>query len=101
MKPLRQEIDKLSDIYMQKYHAADLLELKKLLINNHQFFMKHMEILEETFMRTRCKNFMNVLGNAILNELRSYDKNTTIPMEIDDNLNLNEEIEMEIDDNLN
>ena len=29
MKPLRQEIDKLSDIYMQKYHAADLLELKK------------------------------------------------------------------------
>ena len=52
--------------------------------------MKHMEILEETFMRTRCKNFMKRLGNAILNELRSYDKNTTIPMEIDDNLNLNE-----------
>lgn len=29
MKPLRQEIDKLSDIYMQKYHAADLLRTKK------------------------------------------------------------------------
>ena len=101
MKPLRQEIDKLSDIYMQKYHAADLLELKKLLIKQSSVFHEAYGDTGRDFYENKMQELHERLGNAILNELRSYDKNTTIPMEIDDNLNLNEEIEMEIDDNLN
>ena len=96
MKPLRQEIDKLSDIYMQKYHAADLLELKKLLIKQSSVFHEAYGDTGRDFYENKMQELHERLGNAILNELRSYDKNTTIPMEIDDNLNLNEEIEMEI-----
>lgn len=100
MKPLRQEIDKLSDIYMQKYHAADLLELKKLLIKQSSVFHEAYGDTGRDFYENKMQELHERLGNAILNELRSYDKNTTIPMEIDDNLNLNEKVEMEIDDNL-
>ena len=88
MKPLRQEIDKLSDIYMQKYHAADLLELKKLLIKQSSVFHEAYGDTGRDFYENKMQELHERLGNAILNELRSYDKNTTIPMEIDDNLNL-------------
>lgn len=77
LMPLRNEIDKLSDQYMQKYHAEDIKKLESLLHQQSEVYRTAYGDTGRNFAETKQRELRERLGNAILSELREYDKNVT------------------------
>lgn len=78
IKPLQEEIDKLSDLYMGKYHSEDLKELKKILYLQSEDYRIAYGDTGRNFETNKMRELHERMGNAILAELREYDRKVTI-----------------------
>ena len=74
MQPLKGEIDKLSDMYMEKYHAEDIKLLKRMLHEQSEGYKTAYGNTGRNFEENKMKELYERLGNAILTELRDYDQ---------------------------
>jgi len=77
LKPLHPEINKLTDMMVQKYHKKDFAEFNRTLdveqANIKEAFGEGEKRLHEQFRANKMKDFYARKGNAILNEIRQYD----------------------------
>jgi hypothetical protein len=75
---MRPEIDSFTRLYMDMYHIEDFLELKKEL-QSQQEFLKSVygsgkQKLYQNYAKTKMNDLYTRMGNAVLRELREYDK---------------------------
>ncbi len=75
---MRPEIDSFTRLYMDMYHKEDFLELKKEL-QSQQEFLKSVygsgkQKLYQNYAKTKMNDLYTRMGNAVLRELREYDK---------------------------
>lgn len=71
---LRGDIDKLSHAYMELYHKEDFAELKEKLITQDERYRKGYGKTDSSFVQGKVNDLYTRLGNAILKELKEYDK---------------------------
>ena len=79
MQGIRPELDKLSKLYIQKYHAEDMKVLTTLLIRQQQlYYQAYGNSKDPNQQNQYAQNKMNDmygrLGNCILKEMLLYDK---------------------------
>lgn len=75
---LRPEIDNFTGLYINMYHRKDFMELTKEL-QSQQDFLKSVygagkQELYRNYAKTKTADLYTRMGNAVLRELRSYDK---------------------------
>lgn len=75
MAPLRGEIDALSSEYLKKYHKKDYEELKEKLMKQDELYREAYGETEASYMNGKIEDLYTRLGNAILKEIKEYDKN--------------------------
>lgn len=75
MAHLRGDIDALSFSYIEKYHAKDFKELKDRLIKQDEMYREAYGKSESSYLNNKIDDLYNRLGNAILKEIKEYDKN--------------------------
>lgn len=68
------DIDKLSHAYMELYHKEDFEEFKKKLIAQEENYRKGYGKTDSSFFQGKVNDLYTRLGNAILKELKEYDK---------------------------
>lgn len=73
MHNVKKDIDELSMKYIEKYHSKDFNELKNLLSEQSK---KYQEAYGGTsnFEQGKLDDLMTRMGNAILKEIREFDK---------------------------
>ena len=76
MAGVRPEIDKLTEMYIRKYHKDDFEELEKLL---HDQDRKYREAYgtdreDRSYYDTKIEDLYARMGNSIMKDLRAYDK---------------------------
>lgn len=74
MMPLREEIDKLSLTYIELYHKEEYEELKEILKKQSKEYRKAYGETDREFEQGKIKDLYERMGNAILKEIRQYDK---------------------------
>lgn len=82
---LRSEIDQLSDMYIAKYHAEDMRQLKvALTIQEGKYRMAYggSSYVERSYSDTKIKDLYTRLGNAILKEAKIFKEATQSPDDI-------------------
>ena len=84
MEPLRPEIDHLTDMYLQKYHKSDYDQLQMLLYEQSERYSQAYGDTGRDFASLKNKELYERMGNAILAEIRTYDKEVTVPMSTQD-----------------
>ena len=91
MAKLRPEIDRLSDLYIREYHSDDFETLKNRLKDQEIAYKEAYGNSGRSYSEGKIKDLHERLGNAILKEIREYDKKLK---EIENkNLNIEEIIE--------
>lgn len=93
MENLRPVIDELSEMYFEKYNKKEYEELKSIL---HLQEIKYKEAYgksERSFEKNKKEELLYRMGNAILKEMREYDKNikTTTKTDIIQQMEKNKE----------
>lgn len=78
LSPVRPQIDRFTKIYIGMYHKQDFAELTRKL-NDQQEFLRSVygagkEELYKNYAKTKTKDLYTRMGNAVLRELRDYDK---------------------------
>lgn len=73
IKDLRPHIDKISEIYMEKYEADSFKELKGLLKRQHMNLQNHYGG-DNDYYQNKIKDLHTRMGNAVLKEMKEYDK---------------------------
>lgn len=71
---LRGDIDRLSHAYMELYHKEEFEELKSKLIMQEEKYRKGYGESNSSFTEGKIEDLYTRLGNAVLNELKVYDK---------------------------
>ena len=71
---IRPEIDQLSQAYIEMYHKEDFEELKEKLIRQDEQYRKGYGKSNSSFVQNKIDDLYTRLGNAVLNELKEYDK---------------------------
>ena len=74
MHPLKQEIDSISEAYMERYHGEEYRELKERLQIQGQKYHTAYGDTGRSYADTKMKDLYTRMGNAILKEVRQYDK---------------------------
>lgn len=74
MAKLRPEIDRLSDLYIREYHSDDFEILKNSLENQELVYKEAYGNSNRSYSKGKIKDLHERLGNAILKEIREYDK---------------------------
>ena len=74
IEPLRPKIDELSELYIEKYHSEEFAELKKVLNERSEKYHKAYGDTQRNYAENQLKDMHVRLGNAILKEMRQYDK---------------------------
>lgn len=74
MHPLKQEIDSISEDYMNRYHGEEYRELKERLQIQGQKYHTAYGDTGRSYEETKMKDLYTRMGNAILKEIRQYDK---------------------------
>lgn len=70
----RIEVDKLTDMYIDKYFKEDFKNFNKQLDNEVEFYRKmYGGTKADKYRETKMKDLYTRMGNAILTELREYD----------------------------
>lgn len=75
MAHLKGEIDALSRAYLKKYHKKDYEELKEKLTKQDELYREAYGESKSSYMNGKIEDLYTRLGNAILKEIREYDKN--------------------------
>lgn len=78
MAPIKPEIDKLSQLYIHRYHKQDFEELQTRL-SKEQILLQEAfgdtgQGLSDQFVANRIQDLYTRMGNTILKELKSYDR---------------------------
>lgn len=79
MKPLRSEIDAMTDLFIQKYHQEDFASLQAKLALQESRYRTAYGDGDNQFALKRMKDLHYRMGNAILNELKAYNKRIRQP----------------------
>ncbi len=74
MKPLQQKIDRMSDLYLEKYHPKEMRELRELLQTRSEQYEKAYGESQREYAENKLQELHTRLGNAILKEIRKYDQ---------------------------
>lgn len=74
MMPLREEIDRLSLTYIELYHKDEYEELKDILKKQSEEYRKAYGETDQEFEQGKIKDLYERMGNAILKEVRQFDK---------------------------
>lgn len=74
MKARREDIDRLSELYLQRYHSKEYQELKQLLKIQELKYQQSYGKNEKSYQETKLLDLYTRLGNQILKEMRAYDK---------------------------
>lgn len=74
LQEVRPMIDQLSMAYVQQYHAQELQELDQLLNAQDAFFQRAYGKQNRSYLETKHQELCERLGNAILSEIREYDR---------------------------
>lgn len=75
MSHLKGEIDALSNAYLKKYHKKDYEELKEKLMKQDALYREAYGESKSSYFDGKIEDLYTRLGNAILKEIREYDKN--------------------------
>lgn len=75
MSHLKGEIDTLSNAYLKKYHKKDYEELKEKLMKQDALYRETYGESKSSYFDGKIEDLYTRLGNAILKEIREYDKN--------------------------
>ena len=74
MKPLQSQIDDISNLYLQKYHADDFKKLKDMLQKQSELYKRAYGDGKSDFQETKMRDLYTRLGNSILKTVRSIDE---------------------------
>lgn len=74
MHSLHSEIDHISDTYLIAYHREELEELKARLQIQNQKYEEAYGKTDRNYVDTKMQDLYSRLGNAVLKEIREYDK---------------------------
>lgn len=74
MKARREDIDRLSELYLQRYHSKEYQELKNLLKVQELKYQQSYGKNEKSYQETKLLDLYTRLGNQILKEMRAHDK---------------------------
>lgn len=75
MKKLHPLVDAVSDAYLKKYHQAEYQELKGMLMKQEQIYKTAYGTNSgRSFSENKLKELYERMGNAVLKEIRNYDK---------------------------
>lgn len=74
MAPLRDEVDQLSRLYLNKYHLGELKELQKRLMIQDENYKQAYGNTGKSYFDGKMHDLYTRLGNTILREIREYDK---------------------------
>lgn len=74
MKPLQGQIDDISNLYLQKYHADDFKKLKDMLQKQSELYKRAYGDGKSDFQETKMRDLYTRLGNSILKTVRSIDE---------------------------
>lgn len=74
MHSLKPEIDSISEAYLTKYHGEEYRELKERLEIQEQKYTTAYGRTERSYAETKTEDLFTRLGNAILKEIRQYDR---------------------------
>lgn len=77
MEPLRQEIDEISNLYLEKCCRETFEDLKEKLYRQEAFYQAAYGESENHFAENKLQDLYYRMGNAILKSARNYD----VPME--------------------
>ncbi len=72
---LKGEIDALSSAYLKKYHKKDYKELKEKLMKQDELYREAYGESKSSYMNGKIEDLYTRLGNAILKEIKEYDRN--------------------------
>jgi TPR repeat protein len=75
MKKVRRSLDELSSFYMQKYNMEDYKNLRELIARQSLLYREAYGQTGRDYEQTKMKDLYERLGNAILKEMRDFDKN--------------------------
>lgn len=75
MHDVRKSLDELSSFYMQKYNLEDYKELRALIAQQAVLYREAYGKSGRDYEQTKMKDLYERLGNAILKEMREFDKN--------------------------
>lgn len=73
LKDVRPEIDRVTDLYLRKYHMEDMKELDVLLKKQAKAYRTSYGNTGKDFRITKYNDLYRRMGNAILKELKSLD----------------------------
>ena len=71
---VREQIDAISLMYMEKYHADEFLELQERIKTQEEVYKESYGDSKKDYAAGKMKDLYTRLGNAILKEMKSYDK---------------------------
>lgn len=74
MHPLKQEINDISESYLARYHKEEYRELKERMRIQEQKYRAAYGRTERSYAQTKTEDLFARLGNAILKEIRQYDR---------------------------
>ena len=74
IKPVRSEIDKLSEIYLKTYHPEEYRRLTHLIEQQDDAYRQAYGNSGRSYKETKEADLYTRLGNQILKEMREYDK---------------------------
>lgn len=77
MKKLRPQIDELTTRYLEKYHKESLLELREILHKQSEEYNIAYGTSDRDFEENKINELYERMGNAILKEIKYFDKNVT------------------------
>lgn len=75
MKKHHVQIDKISDLYIQKYHAQEINELKEKVRWVSDLYAEAYGQTKRSFEENVFKDLYTRMGNAVLTQVRTFDKN--------------------------
>ena len=78
MSHLKGEIDALSNAYLKKYHKKDYEELKEKLMKQDASYREAYGESKSSYLDGKIEDLYTRLGNAILKEIKEYDKNKSL-----------------------
>lgn len=71
---IRPDLDGLISIYLEKYHSSELKELKELLKKYEEIYERSYGKSKNNYAQNKIDDLYKRLGNVILKEMKSYDK---------------------------
>lgn len=79
MKPFKEDIDRITEAYLNKYHKHDMEQLKKAFEERQTMYTEAYGIRKDpskqnTYAENKMNDLYTRMGNAILKELKTHEK---------------------------